>query len=87
MAEEQQHWSVYVLRCADGTLYTGITTDVFRRVKEHNEDDKRAARYTRCRRPLELIYSENVNTRAHAAKREAEIRKLSRVEKLALCGE
>ena len=73
-------WIVYVLRCADGTFYTGITTDVVRRVNEHNHGKKSAA-YTRSRRPVELVYSESVENRSQAAKREYAIKQLSREDK------
>lgn len=72
-----------MLRCSDDTLYTGITTDLDRRVNEHNNSIK-AAKYTRIRRPLELIYSEVHEDKSSAAKREYEIKQLSRVEKLKL---
>ena len=74
---------MYVLECADGTLYTGIATDLDRRIKEHN-DSKKGAKYTRARRPVTLLYSESFGTRSEAQKREAEIKKLSRAEKLTL---
>jgi putative endonuclease len=76
-------WYVYVLRCADDTLYTGVTTDVARRVTEHNESTK-GARYTRARRPVSLIHTESFETRSAACAREAAIKKLSREEKLSL---
>jgi len=77
-------WFVYLLRCADGTLYTGVTTDVTRRVDEHNHSDRLGARYTRTRRPVVLLHSEPAISRSEACKREAAIRKLSRAAKLAL---
>lgn len=77
-------WHVYILRCADGSLYTGITTDLARRVEEHNQGGPQGARYTRSRRPVELIYSEEAATRSAAAKREAALKKLDRPAKLAL---
>lgn len=73
---------VYMVRCADDSLYTGWTTDVERRVAEHNSGD--AARYTRSRCPVELIYYEEVPDRSSALRREAEIRRLRRSAKLAL---
>lgn len=76
-------WYVYILRCGDDTLYTGITTDLQRRVHEHNNSLK-AAKYTRIRRPLELIYFESCEDKSSASKREHEIKQLSRVEKLFL---
>ncbi len=72
-----------MLRCADDTLYTGITTDVARRVIEHNTS-KRAAKYTRVRRPVSLTYSEAHTDRSAAAKREWELKQLSRAQKEAL---
>ncbi len=79
-------WYLYILRCADGSLYTGITTDLERRTKEHNEG-KAGARYTKTRRPVELIYSETADNRSVASKREATIKKMSRREKLNLLKE
>lgn len=78
-------WHVYILRCADDTLYTGITTDLARRVEEHNVSP-RAAKYTRVRRPVLLAYSEVHSDRSRAAKREWEVKQLSKYEKEALCG-
>ena len=78
-------WCVYMLRCADGTLYTGITTDVTRRIAEHNGEGGLGARYTRGRRPVQLVYVEAAANRASASRREAEIKQLDRARKLALC--
>lgn len=78
-------WCIYMLRCADGSLYTGISTDVARRVAEHNGDGPLGARYTRSRRPVEVVYVEPAGNRAEAARREAAIKRLNRVRKLALC--
>lgn len=80
-------WYVYILKCADNTLYTGITVDVERRVNEHNTDNKLAAKYTRVRRPVKLVYKEALKSRSLAAKREAEIKKLKRNEKETLCNQ
>ncbi len=80
-------WFVYILCCADGTLYTGISTDVSRRTEEHNSDHGLGARYTRARRPVRLVYQEAVANRAAATRREAAIKKLSRAAKLTLIGE
>ncbi len=77
-------WTVYILQCADKSLYTGITTDVKRRLNEHNNDNKKGARYTRARRPVRLAYQETCEDRAHASKREHQLKQLSRAEKLAL---
>ena len=77
-------WFVYIVRCADGTLYTGIARDVERRIEEHNSNDQLAASYTRSRRPVALAYKEAVETRSAALKREYEIKQLTRSEKDAL---
>ena len=76
-------WWVYILRCADDTLYTGVTTDVERRLHEHNHTAK-GARYTKIRRPVTLWYREPVANRSAACKREVALRKLPRAQKLAL---
>lgn len=78
-------WWVYLLRCADGSLYTGITTDLARRLAEHNGEGGGGARYTRSRRPVQLAYAEAAASRAEAARREAAIKRLDRARKLALC--
>jgi len=72
-------WFVYILRCADGTLYTGITNDLQRRCQRHNQG--KASRYTCCRRPVRLIYNETVADRSEALRREAAIKGLSRRQK------
>ncbi len=78
------YW-VYIVRCADGTLYTGIATDLDRRLGEHNGAGKgKGARYTRARRPVTQVYSAMYETRAQASKEEARIKSLSRSEKCAL---
>lgn len=77
-------WYVYIVRCSDDTLYTGITTDVARRVIEHNEDDRLGARYTRARRPVSLAYAEAAQDRATATRRELAIKRMGRAEKTAL---
>lgn len=74
-------WFVYMVRCADDTLYTGITRDVGRRVAEHNAKGMLGASYTRGRRPVELVYSEAAATRSDASKREYAIKQLSRQQK------
>ena len=78
-------WSVYILRCADGTLYTGIAPDVEKRVALHNAG--KGAKYTRGRGPVELVYREELEDRAAASKREYAIKQLSRAEKLRLIDE
>ena len=73
---------VYIVQCADETLYTGIATDLERRIDEHNHSDK-GAKYTRARRPVTLVYHETFEDRSTASKREYEIKKrMSRAEKL-----
>lgn len=74
-------WYVYLLRCADGSLYTGIATDTRRRVREHNHDNRRGAAYTRGRRPVRLVYREAAPTRSAAARREAAIKRMPRAAK------
>lgn len=74
---------VYILECSDSTLYTGIATDLKRRVDEHNNSDK-GAKYTKIRRPLKLLYTEESENRSSASKREYEIKKLTREKKLEL---
>ena len=76
-------WKVYILTCADSTLYTGITTDIERRIDEHNNNNK-GARYTRARRPVELAYQESCASRSDASRREHAIKQLNRTEKLEL---
>ena len=75
-------WFVYVVRCRDGSLYTGISTDVTARVAVHNAGG--GARYTRARRPVQLLYTERKQSRSTALRREAAIKALPRTEKLQL---
>ena len=75
------YW-VYILRCADGTLYTGITDDMERRLAAHNSG--KGAKYTRGRGPVELVYREEAADKSAALRRELAIKRLSRAEKLAL---
>lgn len=76
------NWFVYIIHCSDDTFYTGISTDVQRRFKEHAE--QRGAKYFRARRPVQLIYLERGHQRSSASRREAQIKKMSRAEKNAL---
>ena len=76
-----RRWFVYILHCADNTFYTGITTDITRREKEHNSQTASAAKYTRARQPVRVIYQELLACRATAGRREAAIKKLSRRQK------
>lgn len=80
---ESQAWHVYMLLCADNSLYTGITTDPERRLREHNSG-RAGAKYTRPRRPVEMVYLEPAASRADAARREYEIRQLTRSDKQVL---
>ncbi len=81
--DDADHY-VYVLACADGSLYTGYTTDVERRVAEHNADD--GAKYTRGRTPVEVVHVEAFDTKSAAMSREYEIKRLSRAAKERLVG-
>lgn len=72
---------LYILKCSDKTLYTGITTDLFRRVREHNSS-KLGAKYTKGRRPVKLVFSKKFKSRSTASKEELRIKELSREAKL-----
>lgn len=74
-------WHLYVVECADGTLYTGVTNNIERRVNEHNYGMK-AAKYTRARRPVKLVYSKEYSGRSCAMKAEYRFKKLTRKKKL-----
>ena len=76
----ERNWFVYILNCADGTLYTGITNDLDRRIKAHNAGT--ASKYTRVRRPVSIVYSEEVETKGDALRRELQIKRLTRSEKM-----
>jgi len=76
------NWTVYILRCGDGTLYTGITNDLDRRMAEH--DAGTGAKYTKGRSPFQLLYQEACQGRGPASKREIEIKSLDRKAKLSL---
>ena len=78
-------WFVYMLRCGDGSLYTGITDDVHRRLEAHRSG--KGAKYTRGRRPLELAYVEEQPDKPAALRREIQLKKQSRAYKLSLCAE
>lgn len=75
------NWYVYIVECADGTFYTGITTDLPRRLDEHNSGGPRGAKYTRARLPVTLVYQQKLDSRADATKREMEIKRLRKFEK------
>ena len=85
IAGEDADWHVYIVRCADGSLYTGIAKNVESRVSQHNEGT--GARYTRGRRPVTLVYRESARERGAALRREHMIKRMSRVEKNRLIGE
>ena len=74
-------WKVYVLRCSDNSLYTGITCDLERRIDEHNNNNRLASAYARSRRPVSLAYQETCTDRSTASKREAAIKKMTKAEK------
>lgn len=82
MGTQNRAWQVYILRCADGSFYTGAARDPARRVREHN--GKRGAAYTRARRPVQLVYTEPAPDRSAALRREWAIKQLTRTEKLDL---
>jgi putative endonuclease len=84
--ESNPDWSVYIIRCDDGSLYTGVSTDVERRFREHLETP-RGAKFFNGRKPLEVVYREAGHSRSSAARREAAIKKLNRDTKLRLIRE
>ena len=86
MSAKSNDWYVYILRCADKTLYTGITTDVDRRLIEHN-GAKSITKYTRARQPVTMVYKEQTESRSSAGKREVFIKSLSRIQKQSLIKE
>ena len=79
-------WQVYVLECADGTLYTGVAANLSRRLRQHNGELAGGPKYTRGRRPVKILWCEGADDRSAAQQREASIKKLSRVDKLLLVG-
>lgn len=79
----EKDWIVYIIRCDDGSLYTGVSTDVERRFREHLET-RRRAKFFNGRKPLEVVYREAGHSRSSAARREAAIKKFSRDDKLRL---
>lgn len=78
----EQKWYVYILRCVDDTLYTGITNNIDRRLKAHNAGT--ASKYTRSRRPVTMIYQEEAETKGDALRRELAIKKMTRSQKQSL---
>ena len=83
MNKDSNSWYVYIVRCSDGTLYTGITKDLKKRIGEHNSD-KGGAKYTKSRRPVDLVYSEQVESRSAAAKLEYRFKRMPRAKKKAM---
>jgi predicted GIY-YIG superfamily endonuclease len=79
MSKNMSKWCLYILKCGDGTLYTGITNDLERRLKQHN--DGSASRYTRSRFPVKLVYQEPCRGHSHALKKEFSVKSLTRKEK------
>lgn len=82
VSDSEKPWMVYIMECSDGSFYTGVTNDIERRQKQHNEGT--ASRYTRSRRPVILRYQELCGSRSQALIRECSLRLLSRKEKEAL---
>jgi putative endonuclease len=77
-------WFLYIVECADGSLYTGITCNITRRIKEHNTSNKLGSKFTRVRRPVSLVYTEQLKSKSQALRRELEIKSWSRLKKLNL---
>ncbi len=84
MQRERDRYLVYILECSDGTLYTGITNDINRRVEQHNGKRPGGAQYTRTRSPVRVVYTEECKGRSDALKREHTIKNLPRMEKVKL---
>ena len=80
-SSNSKRWFMYVVKCNDDTLYTGITTDVERRILEHNES-KKGAKYTASRRPVHIVYARVYDNQSQAAKAESKFRRLPRTKKL-----
>jgi len=78
-------WYLYILELSDGSLYTGITVDLARRIRQHN--DGKASKCTRVRRPVKMVYSQEFPDRSKASKEECRIKKLTRIQKIALISE
>jgi putative endonuclease len=84
--QDNKTWCIYILKCSDNTLYTGVTNDLENRLFQHNHGTT-GAKYTRARRPVELVYSELFEDKISAMKREYAVKKLSRQKKLLLINE
>jgi putative endonuclease len=80
-------WFLYIVECSDGSYYTGITTDIDRRILEHNYSDSSGSKYTRSRRPVKLVYKKPCKDRSAASKEEYAIKRKSRKEKIKLISE
>lgn len=76
----------YIVRCADNSLYSGVTTDVDRRIAEHNSKSSKSAKYTRSRGPVKLVHNQLYDTKQEAMIREYEVKQWSKQQKEALCG-
>ena len=83
-AGQDTPWQVYLLQCADQSLYAGVTTDLVKRLQQHNGQLAGGARYTKARRPVALVWSEVCDSRSDAQQKEHALRRLSREQKLAL---
>ncbi|SFV81176.1 COG2827: putative endonuclease containing a URI domain [hydrothermal vent metagenome] len=81
---QANHWTVYLLRCVNDSLYCGITNNLAQRIKQHNGELKGGAKYTRANGPCALVYQESADDRSSASKREYEIKNMSRSEKMTL---
>ena len=81
-SSQSKTWSVYIIRCADSTLYTGISTNVTRRFEEHASSSHRSAKYLRGRTPLELIYAKEIGTQSEATIVERRIKALTKAQKI-----
>jgi predicted GIY-YIG superfamily endonuclease len=79
LANKQTGWSLYILKCSDNTLYTGITNDLTRRVQQHN--DGIASRYTRSRLPVKVVFQERCRNKSHALKKEFSVKSMTRKNK------
>ena len=79
--KKEKIWYVYIVECSDGTFYTGITSDILRRMREHNYSNSKGAKYTRGRAPVEIIHCENHENRSKAQIAEAAFKKLTRKKK------
>ncbi|MCJ8313932.1 MAG: GIY-YIG nuclease family protein [Saccharospirillaceae bacterium] len=84
MVQLNNTWWVYLVKCADDSLYCGVTIDTDRRVSEHNVDNKKGAKYTKTRRPVELVFRRKCESRKDACQQEYQIKQLTRKKKLSL---